>query len=343
MVLFVSTGLICCAEEESDVQRASIPAESLPNDTASTVSASSDEVPAGGSSQSVTANMGPVGNDSATQRPPETPMAGIMDSDLILRPGAGHSSPSVETASCDVALSGAPWVNTTVESTPNFEAELAAVNLDDVPEEFDLSGLNPLMLSMVAYALDIPINSIGESMSSAVLLEGNPLQRSVAASLVLGQDDPLGIDFGFLRRGLQRYYHCDREFPLTLDGFKRRIFDYGPIEPTDIYSISKCGVRNLMVDESAGAYVAESVVDGTVRETEILLTGRRNDGNLDFLVYDAAGQLRDRTQFPTISMGPHVTAASPYVCTTCHTNQDPETGNFRYRLLFPNVGPCARR
>ena len=87
-------------------------------------------------------------------------------------------------------------------------------------------------------------------------------------------------------------------------------------------------------------YVAETLADGIVRETEIILSGRRRDGNLDFLVYNAEGKLSDRTRFPTIGAGSEVMAASPYVCTSCHINSDEEAGYVWYDLLFPQVGPC---
>ena len=120
------------------------------------------------------------------------------------------------------------------------------------------------------------------------------LGRVAAASLALGAADGSDLDLRFLRRGLHRYYHCDRNFPLTLEGFRATIFDYPETGSTDVDSIAKCGTRRLYVEVNTGAYVAESVHDGEVRETEILLTGRRQDGNLDFLVYDAEGRLTQK-------------------------------------------------
>ena len=45
---------------------------------------------------------------------------------------------------------------------------------------------------------------------------------------------------------------------------------------------------------------AKILVDGMVRESEIILSGHRRDVNVNFLVYNAEGQMSDRTRFPTV-------------------------------------------
>ena len=273
-----------------------------------------------------------------------TPDARVVDVGVIdAAPPAMDSAPiDVEVARCEEPLGGIPWTNMIVESTPNFEADLAAVDLSNLPAEVDISAMNGLFRGIIAYALDIAPEQLGGNLRTADLLAGNPLSRSVAASLALGLNSAGGIDFTFLRRGLHRYYHCGRDFPRTLDGFRQTIYDFGAGQSQDVDSVAKCGTRRLIVNEAAGVYVAETLIEGDVRETEILLSGRRNDGNLDFLIYNADGQLSDRSSFPTVGMGPHVMAASPYVCTTCHMNRDRTPDTFGYDILFPEVGPCAR-
>ncbi len=252
------------------------------------------------------------------------------------------SAVNVEVARCEEPLGGLPWTNMVVESTPGFEADLASVDVSDLPEEVDISAMNGLFRGLIAYALDVAPEQLGGTLRTADLLAGGPLGRSVAASLALGAGSPVGIDFPFLRRGLHRYYHCGRGFPRTLDGFREAVFDFRPVESDDVDSLAKCGTRRLTTNDAEGVYVAETIIDGEVRETEILLRGGRQDGNLDFLIYNAEGQLSDRSEFPTIGMGPHVLAASPYVCMTCHLNRERAPDTFGYDLLFPDVGPCAR-
>ena len=82
------------------------------------------------------------------------------------------------------------------------------------------------------------------------------------------------------------------------------------------------------------------MVDGLVRETEILLENYRNDGQLEFLVYDQNGYLTNRTQFPTIGNDPHVVTSSPYACMTCHMNPNADSDTWGYDLLMPETGPC---
>ena len=244
------------------------------------------------------------------------------------------------TASCEVPLGGEAWDNMVIESQPGFETALMAVSLDELPDELDLSTLSRLFKGLIAYMLDIPIESLGDRITKEEVLSRGILGRVVAASFAVGLDTPLGFDITFMRRGLHRYYHCDKEFPLTLEGFKNNIFDYTNAESTEFESIAKCGSRRIITQPNLGVYVAETLVDGVVRETEILLQGRRNDGNLDFIIYNSAGQISDRTRFPTVDEGSEVMASSPYVCTTCHLNSDDATNTTRFDLLFPEFGPC---
>ena len=249
----------------------------------------------------------------------------------------------VEIARCERPLGGEPWENPELtEAAPGVEEDLMAIDLTRLPDTINIGQINKLFRGTVAFMLDIPPETLGDTLDKADVLARGMLGRVVAASFVLGESDPTGLDFLFLRRGLHRYYHCDRDFPLTLDGFRASIFDFPATASSDVDSIAKCGTRRLFVNGERGAYVAESLEDGVVRETEILLTGRRRDGNLDFLVYDADGRLSDRTRFPRRRGGGHVMGASPYVCTACHTNFDRTEHTIGYDLLFPDVGPCAQ-
>lgn len=245
-----------------------------------------------------------------------------------------------QRAKCEVALGGDPWEDDVVEAQEGFEAELMGISLEQLPELIDISGMPGLFKGLIAYMLERPSEDLGEQLTKEELLTRGALGRVVAASLTLGLNNPLGIDILFLRRGLHRYYHCERDFPLTLEDFKTSIFDFAQAESIEHESIAKCGPRRISSDPELGVYVAETLVDGIVRETEIILEGRREDGNLDFIIYNEAGLLSDRTRFPTLGAGSEVMAASPYVCTSCHLNSNQETGLVRYDLLFPETGPC---
>jgi len=128
-----------------------------------------------------------------------------------------------------------------------------------------------------------------------------------------------------------------------MEGFQALYWDWTDSEPTKIAdSAAKCGDRWLYINVEEGIYVAESRTDGPVRETEILLSHGRSDGNLTFLVYDESGELTDRSQFPTVAGEEHVVAGSPYVCMTCHLNSSASEDTWGYDTLMPTTGPCAR-
>lgn len=256
---------------------------------------------------------------------------------------SGDAEVQVAFAQCNTPLGGESWENPDLtEAQPDFEAALMSVSIEGLPATIDISQLGSLYRGMLAYTLDIPADALGNGIDTSDMLSRGMLGRVAAASLALGEADGSGLDLRFLRRGLHRYYHCDRNFPRTLEGFRAMYFDYPGTGSTDVESIAKCGVRRLYVEARSGAYVAESVQGGEVRETEILLTGLRQDGNLDFLVYDADGHLTDRTRFPRRRGGSHVMAASPYVCMACHTNLDRNQQTVRFDVLFPDVGPCPQ-
>jgi hypothetical protein len=317
-LLLIITLLMLACEEESDPARGEGEQGGVMNPEMTTPSTPADQGP---SADIIDASMEEM----------------IVDA-MVTAPD--HSM-NARYAQCETPLGGEPWDLMVAESQPGFEEDMMAISLDDLPEVIDISNLIPLYRGILAYALDIAPEGFGDTLQKSDLLNQGMLGRVVAVSLALGQEDIMGIDFIFLRRGLHRYYHCDRQFPLTLDDFRELVFDYQSEEAQNLESIAKCGTRRLIIDEDSGVYVAETYIDGIVRETEILLSGLRRDGNLDFLIYNIDGQLSDRTRFPTTDPGSEVLAASPYVCTSCHVNPDRTPHTYGYELLFPEVGPCA--
>ena len=115
--------------------------------------------------------------------------------------------------------------------------------------------------------------------------------------------------------------------------------DWRDRTPIEVDSIPKCERRNLYVADDLGIYVAQIEHDGQVQETEILLTGHRPDGMLDFVVYGPDGVLTDRSPFPTLGNGPTVVATAPFTCMTCHVDYSGSVPT--YDLLVPETGACA--
>lgn len=249
--------------------------------------------------------------------------------------------PSVETSSCDVPLPVIDWSASGMptEGLEGIEEELSALDLSSLEDPVDISTLMPMFRGIIAYALEIPPSELPNTLTHEQALQQGKLGEVVLGSLLLGQEDPTGIDFSFFRRGFHRYYTCSRAFPVSLTAFQEQFGAYDSSSGSIVDSIAKCGDRRL-IHPSSNVYVAESLVDGNVRETEILLTNNRSDGQLDFLVYDAQGQLTNRTQFPTLGNGPHVVTSAPYACMTCHMNPESASNTWGYDVLMPDAGPC---
>ena len=251
------------------------------------------------------------------------------------------TSPIVELSSCDVPLPVIDWSESGMptEGLEGVAEELVEIDLGELEDPVDISELMPMFRGIIAYALEISPADLPNELSHERALESGKLGEVVLASLLLGKADSTGIDFTFFRRGFHHYYTCSKAFPLTLDGFKETYGDFSSSDGTVIDSIAKCADRNIIV-ASSDVLVAESLMDGVVRETEILLQNQRTDGNLEFLVYDELGRLTNRTQFPTVGNGPHVVTASPYACMTCHMNAEASPTAWGYDLAFPQTGPC---
>jgi len=247
--------------------------------------------------------------------------------------------PLVDRARCDVPLSGVDWgVPAVSDFNPDIDVILDGVDYDSIASELDISALAAFYRGGIAFALEISPGALGDTLLKQEVLERGHLGRVVLASL--DTDDETGMDYLLFRQGLQRYYNCSRGFPLSLDGFER-VYGAIPDEYTDVNSAAKCATRRLRLSPSTGVFVAESLWENEVRETEILLTDNRTDGQLDFLVYGVDGVLTDRSQFPTLGGGPHLVTSAPYTCMTCHLNSSASDTTWGYDLLVPTTGPCA--
>jgi len=241
---------------------------------------------------------------------------------------------------CEEPLAGIGWGSSAPVETGWTDGMLDDIDTSELPAQIDLSEMLDLYKGAVSYALGEPV---GDTLDRDAVAAQEPMGPVVLAALAAGQDDVLGIDFDLLRQGLWRYSTCSTGLPTTLEGFKAEVFDYPAAASDDVPSKAKCDTRRLYVDDEAGVYVAETVVvadDGSeeIRETEVILSKHRDDGQLTFVVYGPDGQITDRSSFPTVNGGEAVTAASPYVCMACHLDTDTWT----YDVLFPSVGPCAR-
>ena len=235
--------------------------------------------------------------------------------------GSQGEDSEVPRAQCDAPIGGRPLSESSVESQPGYDEELKSRDLDALPETLPIADLDISQRARIAYALEIHLNDLGDTLNRTALLAKGQIEQAVLASFTVNADGAVEFDFDFFRRGFHRFYACSRGLPLTLSGFESL---YGPLESIPFEdqatSIPKQGPRRMRENHALSVYAAETLdADGAVRETEIILGSHRTDGALDFLVYDEMGHLMDRSEFATLTGGT-VVSASPNACLSCHVN-----------------------
>ncbi len=208
-----------------------------------------------------------------------------------------------------------------LENTDGYDDELAALDQNALPAALplDVTGLQRdvalYMLERDSFDDDEPTTIDRDAASST------PLGRAVIGAYAQGEGV---LDFAFLRRGLHRFYACDRGLPLTLDAFNEQVVDVASIPEAETVDSDVKGLpRRMRRSASDGVFVAETLLEpnGAVRETEIIWTDQRRDGALEFLEYDANGALRSASSFATSTGGESV-GAVPFTCMACHGTHD---------------------
>lgn len=213
---------------------------------------------------------------------------------------------------CGSLLPGPPLKTDVTEGQPGYADELAALDLSRVADPLDYSAESKLAIAVINYMLG---RSSGVRISHAEARQGGGLGRAVLGAAAKGTAGR--IDFAFLRRGLHYFYPCSRPLPKNLIELRLRYGNYRTWPSHEVpCSRPKDGPRRIYEDSELGVYVAETVVSGQVRETEVLFTSLRRDGQLDFAAYHADGALSDRSSFATPSGT--TTTATPYTCISCH-------------------------
>ena len=239
-----------------------------------------------------------------------------------------QATPSYTMAPCLVSNSGPYLPENRSESDDTYLDRFANLEINSIPNFYDLSVLDPFTLSLIRYMLDEP--DLIE-LTIEQLISYGIMGRAVLLALA-NPDNPNGIDIRELRRGLYHFYNCSRQFPATLNDFKSV---YGNFENWDstLYenSFPKIYPRRLKHDSENGIYIAETLRNGQVHETEIIISGSRKDGNLDFLSYAPNGQISSTGEFRAGSS--FTVGASPYTCLTCHLSDDANA----YNVIFPDL------
>ena len=235
---------------------------------------------------------------------------------------------SYPTAPCLVSTADPSIPSNRSESDDTYLDRLANLQINNVPNMYNLSELDPLALFLMKYMLDEP--DLLELTVEQLITYG--VMGRVVLMALANTDLSNNVDIRELRRGLYHFYNCSRKFPATLSVFKSIYGNFDQWEST-MYedSFPKIYPRRLRHDSENGIYIAETIRNGQVHETEILLSDNRKDANLDFLSYAPNGQISSTSEFRVESS--FVVGASPHTCLTCHMSHD---GN-SYDVSFPDL------
>lgn len=240
--------------------------------------------------------------------------------DLAAPPDLGMAPPDLAgpveylpPVACGAMLPGPPIKPDVTEARPGYAEELAALDLSMVPDPLDYSADTKLAIAVINYMLG---RSEGTTISREDAMKRGGMGKAVLAAALKGTGGK--VDFTMLRRGLHYFYPCSRPLPPNLAELRQRFGDYRtwPVQELPC-ARPKNGPRRLYEDHKLGVYVAETVVNGKVRETEVLFSSLRKDGQIDFAAYTDEGALTDRSTFAT-GAGGEVTTAAPYTCISCH-------------------------
>ena len=233
-----------------------------------------------------------------------------------------------EPAACGRVVLGLPLESHLTEADQAYESRLEALDFNELPRRYYLSALNELDLSLIKYMLD---RTDVDVLITRELAEMGPIGKAVL--LALGSDPvPDFSDYKELRRGLYLFYNCSRGHPARLEDFIRIYGDYRTW-PSSLIEDShpKIYPPRIHNNDAEGIYLAETIRDGEVHETEILLKGYRQDNALEFLTYLPNGYLSNRGEFRTGNR--FVVAASPYTCMSCHLDRESN----EFNVVFPQI------
>lgn len=230
--------------------------------------------------------------------------------DVVVEDAGPPPAPEPPSA-CGDTYPGPTPVNAQ-EFQPGYEDAVAELDLQAHPPPYDLSGEGGLQAGLVNYMLG---RYGGRTVTEDDLVAAGGMGDAIRAAYASGEGS---LDFLFLRWGFHHHYYCEVAVPADLDDFVARYGDFTawPMNETPC-GAPKDTPRRMWEDPEGRAVVAETMVDGEVRETEILFFDLRDDGQIDFGAYTEDGFLMDRSEFATASSS--VVIASPYACMTCHT------------------------
>jgi hypothetical protein len=197
-----------------------------------------------------------------------------------------------------------------------------------------LAGLELFARDLVLWMLDR--RDDGSDVVAAADAATGPYATAVFAAFASGS-----LDATVLEAGLARFYSCARSVPVDVDALVAAGVEFDGVDE-EVASAVKGATRRIYRSSLAGAFVAQTVKDGVIVETEALLTDRRRDGSFDIVTYNAEGERtatsafaapcaaraglsactpRDADRVP-VEGGVDVVAPAPLSCLRCHHSTD---------------------
>ncbi len=242
--------------------------------------------------------------------------AGAMDAGVTMLPDAGQAQP----VACGMALPGPAFRPTQSEAKTTFAKYSAELDSLTLPEVLDFSAETKLQKALVQYLVQRSTNlPLAREQVEQLGPMGKALLGASAKSTKAKE-----VDVPFLKLGLYFYYPCSSGAPPTLEALKAKYGDYTQWRTEDVAcGRPKNGPRRLYENDEKGVYLAETLDNGQVRETEVIFAKSRIDGQLNFAVYTPEGQLTDRSTFATTT-GNQIVSAAPFACMGCHYNVSTE-------------------
>jgi hypothetical protein len=183
-------------------------------------------------------------------------------------------------------------------------------------QPLDLSKLADLQLGLSAYILNLPPEQLA-ALDGSELGQFGDEGLAVAHALQLanlGMPEEVTPE---LRRILHAQQSC-ADYPATLDELRRTWGDFTEGESRTLTS-SQVTEHPRIIHEASdlGLFAAQEMSDsGGVLETELVRTGGRPDGALEFLVYDQRGRRVDAAQL--FVSGSESNLPVPFSCMVCH-------------------------
>jgi hypothetical protein len=213
------------------------------------------------------------------------------------------------------------------EQEPEREAPTLGDELE-LPSDF--GKLSDVQVGVAAYVLNLEASEFLE-LSPEEVAARTPDGPAVARALTLSATGEGESGLRELRRVLHAQQAC-ADYPATLDELVERWGDFRAVDPLSLLESQVTRHERRIYNAAAlGLYVAQALDRrGRVLETELIHSGARSDGALQYLVFDERGRRNDAAQL--FLSGEVSNVPAPFTCMVCHRT----FGTPRFDVIDPS-------